>query len=57
MADNIDTRLSIIADVVRNKMQISTQTSSFGYRNNKVCQRDHDVCLMIDSDERFEYLF
>ena len=56
MADSLETRLSTITEIMSNKMRINTQISCFGCRNNKASQQDHDVCLIMDSEERFEFM-
>ena len=57
MTDSLETRLSTITEIIRNKMRINIQTSCFGCRNKKASQKDHDICLMMDSEARFEIMF
>ena len=57
MTDSLGTRLSTITEIMRNKMRFNTRASCFGCRNNKASWSDHDICLMMDSEERFEIMF
>ena len=57
MTDSLGTRLSTITEIIRNKMRFNTRASCFGCRNNNASWSDHDICLMLDSEERFEIMF
>ena len=57
MTSPIEQGLAPFIHAIRQKIRENIESFCFGCRNDKPSQIDHDICLMMDSSERFNLMF
>ena len=57
MSTTPELNLSTIIESIRKQIRDNVHTFCFGCQNDKSSQKDHDVCLMMNSKEQFDLMF